>query len=143
MRKFLQSVLLGMVVMLATSYSCHAQQGPTQPSVSLSWTQSTSTGVTANCVYRGSASGSYTLPALFCSTAPITTYTDSTATASTTYWYAVTAKVGASESAYSVPLQVIVPANPNAPTGLTAPTVTKNEQKDSFDLQAKVEWRKP
>jgi hypothetical protein len=109
-------------------YSCHSQTGPTQPSVALSWTQSTSTGVTANCVYRGAASGTYTIPA---------------AAAATTYWYAVTAKVGSAESAYSTPLEVIVPANPNAPTGLTAPTVTKNEQPDKTDLQAKVIWRKP
>ena len=128
-------------------YSCHSQTGPTQPSVALSWTQSTSAGVTAHCVYRGAVSGTYTIPALFCSTAPITTYTDSTAAAATTYWYAVTAKVGSAESAYSSPLQVIVPANPNAPTGLASPTVTENKAPapstliGAGNLQAKVIWK--
>lgn len=90
-------------------WSCNAQNGPTQPSVVLSWTQSTTTGVTGNCVYRGTVSGTYTMPAIFCSTTPATIYTDSTVTRGSTYFYAVTAKLGPSESGYSNEVKAAVP----------------------------------
>jgi hypothetical protein len=139
MRRFL--LVYSLFAML---YSCHAQNGPTQPNVILTWTQSTSSGVTANCVYRCTgASCTPAPPALFCSTAPIVTYTDSTVAASSTDVYAVTAKVGATESAYSGTASVAVPANPNAPTGLAAPTVTENRMLGTgLDLHARVDWNR-
>jgi len=118
----------------------------------LTWTQSSTPGVTGNCIYRGTVSGTYSLPGTCIK--PGTTYTDSTPVAGTTYYYAVTAQVGGAESAYSIPAQVVVPANPNAPTGLTAPTVTKNYEpcyiehngwrvlmNCATDLQATVLWK--
>ena len=141
MKRISQSVLLAIFVAFTTSWSC-AQNGPTQPTVNLTWTQSTSTGVTGNCVYRCTgATCTPAPPAVFCSTAPIVTWLDATVAPSTGYVYAVTAKVGATESGYSNTAPVTVPANPNAPSGLQAPTVTKNENEKGLDLQAKVEWR--
>jgi hypothetical protein len=102
-------------VLFCCAYSC-GQNGPTPPSVVLTWTQSTGPGtITANCVYRGATAGNYTLPALFCSTTPITTYTDTTVTRGTTYNYAVTAKVGATEGGYSNNAAAAVPLAPAPP----------------------------
>jgi hypothetical protein len=136
MKQILQSIALGLFVMATTSFSC-GQQGPTQPEVVLTWTQSTTPGITKNCVYRGAVSGTYTLPGV-CIPAGVT-YTDTTPSAGTTYFYAVTAQVGTTESAYSIPVQVVVPASPNAPTGVTAPTVTGKLSTNPSDIVAKVE----
>jgi len=125
MKRALQSFALAVFTVLTMGPACPAQNGPTMPSVVLTWTQSSSTGVTKNCIYRGTVAGTYGT-AISC--IPVgTTYTDSGPVAGTTYFYAVTAQVGSAESAYSLPAQVVVPANPNAPTNLNAPTVTKNE----------------
>jgi hypothetical protein len=69
-------------------------------SVVLTWTASTSSGVTSYNVYRGTTSGSYTLLA---SAGSQTTYTDNAVVSGTTYYYVVTALVGTTESAYSTP----------------------------------------
>ena len=108
---------------LLSGYSC-GQNGPTAPSVQLTWTQSTASGVTANCVYRGSASGTYTLPAIYCSAKPIITYTDTNVARGTTYHYVITAQVGATESAYSNDATAAVPLSPSAPV-LGAPVETR------------------
>lgn len=71
--------------------------------VSLSWTASTSTGVTGYYVYRGTTSGQY---AKLNASAPATstTYTDTTIQAATTYYYVVTAVNSSNvESVYSSP----------------------------------------
>lgn len=135
----LYNVLLP-VVILALAFSCNGQSGPTKPSAALSWTQSTTSGVTANCVYRGSVAGVYTFPALFCSTVPITTYTDNSVLRGVTYHYAVTAQQGSVEGGYSNDALVPVPTAPNAPTGLNPATVTKLLVPPQ--LTAKVIWEK-
>lgn len=141
MKRLLLNTLLFAFTLLTCSFTCTAQNGPTQPTVALTWTQSTSTGVTANCVYRGSAAGTYILPAIFCSTAPITSYIDSTVVASTTYHYAVTAKVGSTESGYSNDVTAAVPASPNAPV-LNTPTETGKIESPGQGLVAEVKWVK-
>lgn len=122
-----------LLIVLALSFAAVAQNGPTQPSVALSWTQSNSSGVTGNCVYRGVLAGTYTLPALFCSTTPITSYTDTTIVRGTTYHFAVTAKIGASESGYSNDILVVSPAI-NAPSGLNATQIAKNQVNLTWQL---------
>jgi len=79
-----------------------------QYTVSLSWSASTSSGVTGYNVYRGTAVGSYSkINATLDST---TTYSDSTAVSGVTYYYAATAvNSSGQESAYSSPVQVAVP----------------------------------
>ena len=139
MKRIFQSIAITMFTLFATSFSC-GQTGPTQPQVTLSWTQSSTPGITKNCIYRGTVSGTYQLPGTCI--APNTTYTDTTPVAGTTYFYAVTAQVGATESQYSVPAQAIVPLNPNAPTNLTPATITKNDLPGAIEVQAKVEWIK-
>lgn len=109
--------------LLLTAIACPAQNGPTQPSVTLNWTQSTTTGVTKNCVYRGTATGVYAKPALFCSTAPITSYQDQQVTRGTTFFYAVTASVGGTESNFSNEVTATPPVV-NAPTGLGTVLIT-------------------
>jgi hypothetical protein len=104
---------------------CHAQNGPTQHSATLSWIQSTSSGVKFNCVYRGAAVGNYTIPALFCSTSPITLYKDLSVVAGTTYHYAVTASDGTTESAFSNDVAAAIPNNVAAPSGLSLSLVAK------------------
>ncbi|MGH9738128.1 MAG: beta strand repeat-containing protein [Candidatus Acidiferrales bacterium] len=76
--------------------------------VLLSWTASTSTGVTGYYVYRGTQSGQYTKvdPS---SQATGTQFTDTTVAAGTTYYYVVTSVADGVESSYSSPTNVSVP----------------------------------
>lgn len=139
--------ILSILAFSLLSISATCQNGPTKPSVSLSWAQSTATGVTANCIYRGSAAGTYSLPALFCSTAPITSYTDTTVSPGTVYHYAVTAQVSTTESQFSNDGLADVPALPAAPTLNTPGPVTgklqKPQSKDApADVVATVVWDK-
>lgn len=133
MKRLLQATLLAVFVIATNAFTC-AQNGPTQPQVNLTWTQSTTPGITGNCVYRGSTAGVYTLPAIFCSTAAITTYTDNSVQASTTYHYAVTAQKGSTESQYSNDATAVVPALPNPPT-LNNPTETGAAKKTTAGQQ--------
>lgn len=137
--KKIYCLLLLPVCLVLTAYSC-GQNGPTIPSATLSWTQSTTPGVTANCVYRGTTAGTYQKPALFCSTAPITTYTDLTVQRSTTYHYAVTAQIGLVEGPYSNDAVAAIPAAPAAPT-VNPPQVTKLEPGPAPKLTVSVGWR--
>lgn len=122
--KTLQVLLLSIAVLLcAASGSC--QNGPTQHSVALSWTQSMSTGVTSNCVYRSATSGGPYGTAINaagsgtgCSATPITTFTDLTVSGGKTYYYVVTALAGATESAYSSEGTAAVPASPLSPASI-------------------------
>jgi hypothetical protein len=67
--------------------------------ITLSWTQSSSSGVTANRIYRSQTNGGpYTLLKAI---SPATTYTDSGLTTGTTWYYVVTAVSGGGESPYS------------------------------------------
>ena len=91
---------------------------PTQHQVALSWTQSTTPGITSNNVYRGTTSGGpYSL--IYSSTNAITAYTDTSVVGGDTYYYVVTALIGSEESAYSNQYQANVPVAPAPPTGLT------------------------
>lgn len=121
----------------ALAFSCNAQNGPTQPSVVLTWTQSVSAGVTRNCVYRGAASGGYSLPAIFCSPAPIITYTDTTVVRGQSYHYAVTAGIDGTEGAYSNDVIAAIPLAPAAPSNAIPKTITQLE-KDGWRLEAQV-----
>jgi len=77
--------------------------------VDLSWTASTSQGVTGYNVYRGTASGG---PYSEITTAPVsgTSYTDSDVAAGTTYYYVATAVSGTEESSYSNQATAVVPS---------------------------------
>ena len=67
--------------------------------VSLTWTQSTGTGLTNNKVYRSTTSGGpYSL---IVTLSPTTTYSDTGLTSGTTYYYVVTASNSSGESADS------------------------------------------
>jgi fibronectin type 3 domain-containing protein len=77
-------------------------------SVTLTWTASTTSGVTGYNVYRSSTTGGpYTK--LTATAVTGTTYTDSSVTAGTTYYYVATALVGSSESGYSNQASATVP----------------------------------
>jgi hypothetical protein len=113
--------LRNLIIVLAASvllsgFSC-GQNGPTTHSTTLNFTQSTSTGITANCWYKGTAAGVCSLPGT-CSTVPVTTFTDTNVVEGQTVHYAVTAKAGNSEIAYSNDVSATTPANPRTPTGL-------------------------
>jgi len=91
---------------------------PTQHQVALTWTQSTTPGITSNNVYRGTTSGGpYSL--IYSSTTPITAYTDTSVVGGDTYYYVVTALIGSEESGYSNQFQANIPVAPAPPTGLT------------------------
>lgn len=118
--KLRSTALPTIVTVLALAFSCNAQNGPTQPSVTLTWTQSTGSTnpISKNCVYRGTATGVYSLPALFCSTSPVTTYKDTTVVRGTQYFYVVTAQdTTGAESGYSNEVGAKSPVI-NSPTGL-------------------------
>ena len=128
----LRSLIFAPFLFSLLAFSCNAQNGPTAPTVTLTWAQSTgdTNPISKNCVYRctGLATCSYQLPALFCSTAPIVTYKDQQVTRGTTYHYAVTAQdTNGAESAFSADLQVTSPTI-NAPTGLGTSLITKLEK---------------
>lgn len=143
MKKKLVIALTALSSLFLTAFSCQAQNGPTQPSVKLTWTQSTTPGVTANCVYRGSAAGTYALPALFCSTAPITSYLDTTVVRGTTYHYAVTAQINATEGGFSNDAVAPVPNAPAPPTNNSPSQITKLEKPGAVPvLNAQVIWEK-
>jgi fibronectin type 3 domain-containing protein len=153
MKRLLETLCLAIFVCLSTSWSC-AQNGPTQPSAQLSWTQSTTPGITSNHVYRCTQTGSTACvpapPSIFDSTAAITSYTDSTVQASATYVYAVTASVGTTESPYSNAATAVIPASPNAPSKLAVPVETGDakppagiDDKVPGGLVARVAWAQP
>jgi fibronectin type 3 domain-containing protein len=85
------------------------QPTPTTLPVNLSWSASTSAGVTGYNVYRGtSSSGPFTL----LSSSPVTSsiFTDSTAQVGQTYYYVVTAVgTGGIESSYSNVAVAVIP----------------------------------
>lgn len=97
-----------------------AASAQTAHTVALTWTQSTFSGVTANKVYRSTASGAQGT-AIYSSTAPIVTYTDSgPLTNGTTYYYCVSALAGSNnESACSAQAIATIPTPPPAPTALS------------------------
>ena len=79
--------------------------------VGLSWTGSTSSGITSYNVYRAvhgtSSCGSYSN--IGSTASSVTTYTDSVVTDGTTYCYATTAVDGGGESGYSNIVQAVIP----------------------------------
>ena len=80
----------------------------TSHSVTLTWTASTTTGVTGYNVYRSTTTGGpYTK--LTSTAVTGTTYTDNSVTAGATYYYVATALVGSSESGYSGQASATVP----------------------------------
>lgn len=119
----MKSFAICLLLLFVCSFAS-AQNGPTQPSVSLTWQQSTSSGITGNCVYRGTAAGTYTMPALFCSKTATTSFTDGTVVRGNTYHYAVTAQQGAAESPYSNDTTAVIATGILPPT-LNPPTDTK------------------
>lgn len=123
-----RKLLVAVFAALLITVGCHAQNGPTVPSVKLNYTQSTgnTNPVAKNCLYRktGVAAGTYDLPAIQCSTSPSTTFTDLAVVRGTTYHYAVTAvDTNGAESAFSADLQVTSPTI-NPPTGLGAALIS-------------------
>ena len=143
MNRIFQSFALTFFVLFCTSWSC-GQNGPTQPSVVLNWTQSATTGVTGNCIYRGTVAKVYAMPALFCSTAPSVTYTDTTVARGTTYYYAVTAQAGKIESAYSneAVAPVILVSPPTGAGSTESKLILPLENSSGLVLQAKVRWNR-
>lgn len=96
-------------------------KAPTAAAVNLSWTAATdNVGVTSYKIYRNGSTN-----ALATVTAPSTTFTDSTVSASTTYTYTVSAQDAAgNSSAQSSSASVTTPAAadttpPSVPTGLS------------------------
>jgi len=77
-------------------------------SVALSWTASTSTGITAYQVYRAPGSGTVNLAYIGEVNGTTTTYTDTTAEEGDTYTYAVTACGAATCSVYSNEVAITV-----------------------------------
>ena len=107
-------VLIGSALVLALLASgcsgngSNSTAGPVQHSATLSWTASTTPGVTAYNVYRGTASGG---PYTMVNTTPqaSTTYVDLTVQAGQTYYYVVTAVNGSGESVYSNQVTATLP----------------------------------
>jgi HYDIN/CFA65/VesB family protein/ASPM-SPD-2-Hydin domain-containing protein len=77
--------------------------------VSLSWTPSTSTGLSGYNVYRGTASGAYGATPVNSSPVSGANYTDSSISASQTYFYVVKAVASGVESANSNEVSAAIP----------------------------------
>lgn len=111
----------------APGWSSGGTSAPTAPTglaatggnlnVNLAWTQSTSSGITGNNVYR-STTGSGGPYSLLANLAATTAYVDSTVSAGGSYYYTVTAVSAGGESAMSA--YVGTTTIPPAPTGLAA-----------------------
>lgn len=83
-------------------------QPATQHSVSLSWDASTSSSITGYRVWRSTVSGSNFVA--LTSAMPDLSYTDSSVSASSTYYYVVTAvDLAGNESAYSNQVTAVIP----------------------------------
>jgi trimeric autotransporter adhesin len=93
---------------------------PGKHAVVLSWTASTTSGVTYN-LYRGAAAGVCSgTPTPYVTGISGTTYTDTTNLVDgQTIYYNVSASKGGAESACDGELQVQIPVLPNAPSGLS------------------------
>lgn len=105
---------------------CNVSRAQGTPhSNSVSWTASTSTGVTGYKVYRGTVSGGpYTLITTTALAANATSFNDTATTQGVTHFYVVTALVGTNESVFSTQASgTDVGTNVNPPTGVT---VTSN-----------------
>jgi hypothetical protein len=102
------TVLLILLLLAAPSY-------PQTHSVALTWTASTSSGVTGYNAYRSSTSGG---PYSKINSALIsgTSYTDSSVTAGQTYYYVATAVANGVESGYSSETSATVPGATQAVT---------------------------
>jgi hypothetical protein len=129
-KPFVTVFTLFVTALCLCAFSCQAQNGPTQHQVVLAITPSVTPGVTGICIYRGSAAGTYAMPALSCSSSPITTFTDTSVVSGTTYHYAATAQivtgVGTEESSYSNDVSATIPVSPAAP-GLGNSKTAKKE----------------
>lgn len=97
-----------------------------QHSVTLTWYQSVSAGVTGNKVYRSTLSGG-PYAVIYTSTTQVTTYQDTAVVGNGLYYYVVTATCSTCspvESGYSnqVTAQIPPDTQPNAPSNLTVHT---------------------
>ncbi|MGO9073265.1 MAG: hypothetical protein ACLPLR_08750 [Terriglobales bacterium] len=121
MRKLGYALSIISLVVLLSAWSC-GQNGPTPPTVSLSWTQCippAGAPITVNNVYRCTGTSCTPAPpALFTSTAPITSYSDTSVARGSSYVYAVTCSTSAAESGYSNTVGAGVPSEPG---GITPP----------------------
>ena len=79
-----------------------------QHTVGLSWSASTSTGITAYNVYRSVTSGSG-YSKLASTAATVLSFSDQTVSSGATYYYVVTAVAGANESVYSNQASASIP----------------------------------
>ena len=118
MRKLIGTASFMLLLAMVICWPAKAQ-GPTPHSITLTWTPSTTSGVTAQKVYRSTTSGGpYTAIA---SLGPsVTSYVDSSGSGGTKYYYVVTALAGSNESAPSNEVNAVFLANPAPPTGLGA-----------------------
>jgi hypothetical protein len=96
-------------VSTVAALACGPQQpAPSQHSVLLSWTASTTAGVSTYNVYRSVTSGSGYVK-IGATTGGALTYTDTTASSGGTYYYVVTALSGTSESTWSNQASASIP----------------------------------
>jgi len=103
-------IVIQRVTVAALGGPCVMDSGPIPRTVSLSWTASTSPGVTGYNVYRGATSGG---PYTKLNSALIaqTSYIDTTVQTGQTYYYVATAvDSGSNESAYSNQAQAVIPS---------------------------------
>lgn len=132
------SCLLSMVVTMACSFTCSAQNGPSTPSVKLTWANTAAPSgqtLAINNLYRCTgASCTPAPPAIFTSASPVLTFTDNAVSAGTSYNYAVTESTEVTgtttpltESGYSNIALAAIPTAPGAPTLGTPATTGKND----------------
>jgi fibronectin type 3 domain-containing protein len=109
---------LSLLLLLFGMTSIAHANNPGQRSVSLSWLESDPTAVSFN-IYRGTASGVCSGSPTPLASSSVKSYVDSSVTAGTTYFYAVSGvNAAGEEGSCSGEIQVSVSSAPQAPTGL-------------------------
>ena len=115
MRKLALLLILLPIVLLANT--------PGKHSIALSWTASTTPGVTYN-LYRGTATGvCLGTPTPYVTSISSTSFTDTGVTGGTTYFYAVSAVGIGGESTCSNEVQIAVPSITTLPPSSLSGTV--------------------
>lgn len=120
---YLACIIVILVIIFGSVWVLRANS-PGKHSVSLSWTASTTSGVTYN-LYRGTSAGVCSgTPTPYQTGLTTTQFVDTVGlTDGETLYYNVSAAKGGAESACDGELQVQIPVLPAPPTSLSAPAV--------------------
>lgn len=113
-----KSVVCSVLFLLCAMSTNASANTPGKRSVALTWVETDPTAISYN-VYRGTVSGVCSGVVTPLASSSSKAYVDSSVTAGTTYFYAVSGiNAAGAEGSCSGEIQIAVPTAPQAPTGL-------------------------